>query len=198
MRWLDLPGEEIPLEVIMDISNIPKPFWYSVSFCIVFLTISFVVIAWKSTSLTIEIANAKVSLSQAATRTEIANKQLRNVAEELYEERAQLESLREEILQLASHAGSESNREIASVLPPAEADAGDEYTKSAVDDARFSIDTPSERVAIENKFEKITQQAEQLKKQKLPPFLLKKQKEKLEEISKELDRTQMQIQQIKK
>lgn len=172
----------------MDISNIPKPFWYSVSFCIVFLTISFVVIAWKSTSLTIEIANAKVSLSQAATRTEIANKQLRNVAEELYEKRAQLESLREEVLQLASHAGSESNREIASVLPPAEAGAGDEYTKSAVDDTRFSIDTPSERVAIKNKFEKITQQAEQLKKQK----------EKLEEISKELDRTQMQIQQIKK
>lgn len=198
MRWLDLPGEEIPLEVIMDISNIPKPFWYSVSFCIVFLTISFVVIAWKSTSLTIEIANAKVSLSQAATHTEIANKQLMNVAEELYEERAQLESLREEILELASHAGSESNREIASVLPPAEADAGDEYTKSAVDDTRFSTDTPSERVAIENKFEKITQQAEQLKRQKLPSFLLKKQKEKLEEISKELDRTQMQIQQIKK
>lgn len=176
VRWLDLPGEEIPLEVIMDISNIPKPFWYSVSFCIVFLTISFVVIAWKSTSLTIEIANAKVSLSQAAT--EIANKQLRNVAEELDEGRAQLESLRKEILQLASHAGSESNREIASVLPPAEVDAGDKYNKSAVDDTRFSIDTPK----------KITQQAEQLEKQKA----------KLKEISKELDRTQMQIQQIKK
>ncbi len=157
----------------MDISNIPKTFWYSVSFCIIFLTISFVVIAWKSTSLTIEIANTKIGLSQATTRTEeVVNKQLR-VAEELDEERNQLESLREEILQLASQAGSKPGREVAQ--PSDEAD------------------TLKGLVTVEE----FNRSVEELK-QKLSHSRLKNQKEILEEISKELDMTQMQIQQIKK
>ncbi len=160
----------------MDISNIPKTFWYSASFCIVLLTISFVVIAWKSTSLTIEIANAKIGLSQAATRTEeVVNKQLR-VAEELDEERNQLESLREEILQLASQVGSKPGREVAQ---PSDGEMLPTESFPPVTNEEFS------------------RSVEELK-QKLSRSRLKNQKEILEEISKELDMTQMQIQQIKK
>ncbi len=171
----------------MDISNIPKTFWYSASFCIVLLTISFVVIAWKSTSLTIEIANAKIGLSQAATRTEVVNEQLRQYTEELNEERNQLESLRAEILELASHAGTEPGRGIASIPPPAGADSGDEAGADAVTEGF------SENIKMFNKFDKSI-----LTRLNPPEEIKNKRKEKLEKISKELDMTQMQIQQIKK
>jgi hypothetical protein len=134
----------------MDISNIPKTFWYSASFCIVFLTISFVAIAWKSTSLTIEIANAKIGLSQAATRTEVVNERLRQYTEELDKERNQLESLRAEILELASHVDvdTEPGRGIASILPPTGADSGDKAGADTVTEGRH------ENIKMFNRFNK--------------------------------------------
>ena len=53
----------------MDTSNIPKTFWHSLSFCMVVGTVGLLVIAYKASSVSIEIANAKIELSSAVSQT---------------------------------------------------------------------------------------------------------------------------------
>lgn len=53
----------------MDISNIPKAFWYSLSFCMVVGTLGLLTIAYKASSVSIEIANAKIELQSAVSQT---------------------------------------------------------------------------------------------------------------------------------
>ena len=67
----------------MDISNIPKTFWHALSVAVLALTFGLVAIAWRSQSVTIEIANTKVALSKAITDTREANQELAAKAEAL-------------------------------------------------------------------------------------------------------------------
>lgn len=53
----------------MDISNIPRTFWHSLSFCMVVSTVGLLVIAYKASSVSIKIANAKIELSSAVSQT---------------------------------------------------------------------------------------------------------------------------------
>lgn len=53
----------------MDTSNIPKTFWHSLSFCMVAGTVGLLVIAYKASSVSIEIANAKIELLSAVSQT---------------------------------------------------------------------------------------------------------------------------------
>ena len=58
----------------MDTSNIPRIFWYSLSFCMVVTTVVLLTIAFKSSAISIEIASAKIELSSAIAQTkEIKN-----------------------------------------------------------------------------------------------------------------------------
>jgi Skp family chaperone for outer membrane proteins len=58
----------------MDTSHIPNTFWHSLSFCMVVSTVGLLVIAYKASSVSIEIANAKIQLSSAVSQTkEIKN-----------------------------------------------------------------------------------------------------------------------------
>lgn len=74
----------------MDISSIPKTFWHALSLSLLIATGGLVYIAYQSSTVSIEIANAKIQLSSAITETkgiksdlEIENKRLRQAAEEL-------------------------------------------------------------------------------------------------------------------
>ncbi|MBU4320888.1 MAG: hypothetical protein KJ739_07360 [Nitrospinae bacterium] len=58
----------------MDISHIPRSFWHALSFCMVVATIGLLIIAYKSSSVSIEIANTKIELSSVITKT----KEIRN------------------------------------------------------------------------------------------------------------------------
>lgn len=60
----------------MDISQIPRTFWHAISLAILLLTIGFLVIAYKSTSISIQIANTKIALSQAAAQVKEASAEL--------------------------------------------------------------------------------------------------------------------------
>jgi FtsZ-binding cell division protein ZapB len=53
----------------MDTTNIPKAFWYSLSFCMVVGTLGLLTIAYKANSVSIEIANAKIELQSAVSQT---------------------------------------------------------------------------------------------------------------------------------
>lgn len=53
----------------MDTSNIPKAFWYSLSFCMVAGTLGLLLIAYRASSVSIEIANTKIELLAAISQT---------------------------------------------------------------------------------------------------------------------------------
>jgi len=61
----------------VDISNIPKTFWHSISIAILIATIGLTIISYKSASVSIEIANTKISLLSAIAETEKLNESLR-------------------------------------------------------------------------------------------------------------------------
>ncbi len=62
----------------MDIVNIPKSFWHAVSISLVSLTFGFLFIAYRSSTISIEIANTKIALTQAAANVERASSALQD------------------------------------------------------------------------------------------------------------------------
>lgn len=52
----------------MDTSHIPKTFWHSLSFCMVVGTLGLLIIAYKASSVSFEIANAKIVLSSTISQ----------------------------------------------------------------------------------------------------------------------------------
>ncbi|MCU7810838.1 MAG: hypothetical protein KZQ77_06330 [Candidatus Thiodiazotropha sp. (ex Notomyrtea botanica)] len=84
----------------MDISSIPKTFWHALSLSVLLATGGLVYIAYQSSTVSIEIANAKIQLSSAITETkeiksdlEVENERLRQAAEELKTKIRLLENL---------------------------------------------------------------------------------------------------------
>lgn len=74
----------------MDISTIPKTFWHALSLSVLITTGGLVFIAYQSSTVSIEIASAKIQLSSAITETKdiksdlaAENEKLRRAAEEL-------------------------------------------------------------------------------------------------------------------
>jgi len=74
----------------MDISNIPKTFWHSVSIAILVATIGLTIIAYRSASVSIEIANTKINLLAAIEKTEKLNETLRSNNSKLKKEYMEL------------------------------------------------------------------------------------------------------------
>ena len=77
----------------MDISNIPKSFWYALSFCMVAATLGILFIAYKSSSVSIEIANAKIKLSSAIEKTKEVRNRLQIENEKLQQTNADLQEI---------------------------------------------------------------------------------------------------------
>lgn len=82
----------------MDTSHIPKTFWHSLSFCIVVGTLGIIFIAYRASSVSIEIANAKIVLSSTLSETkeikselEVENKRLISANRRLEEKIESLE-----------------------------------------------------------------------------------------------------------
>ncbi|TBW08562.1 hypothetical protein E0E52_08675 [Azotobacter chroococcum] len=74
----------------MDTSNIPKTFWHALSICMMAATFGIIFIAYRSSTVSIEIANAKINLSSALATVkdikgdlEAENERLKKVNEEL-------------------------------------------------------------------------------------------------------------------
>jgi len=74
----------------MNPGNLPKTFWYALSFCMVAATLGLLVIAYRASTVSIEIADAKINLSSALsdvkevkTNLEIENEKLLSANAEL-------------------------------------------------------------------------------------------------------------------
>ena len=81
----------------MNTSNIPKTFWYSISFAIVFLSIGLIVIAFLSKSTTLKYGNLELVITQAASTTQMAN-------EELLRKSNDLQHIYEKITKILEHS----------------------------------------------------------------------------------------------
>jgi chromosome segregation ATPase len=81
----------------MNTSNIPKTFWYSISFAIVFLSIGFIVIAFLSKSTTLKYGDLELVITQAASTTQMAN-------EELLRKSNDLQHIYEKITKILEHS----------------------------------------------------------------------------------------------
>jgi len=103
----------------MDISTIPKTFWHALSLSVLVATGGLVFIAYQSSTVSIEIANAKIQLSSAISETkgiksdlEMENERLRQAADELKSRIQSLEQL------AASDSSSPVTAEAISKLQP--------------------------------------------------------------------------------
>ncbi len=86
----------------MDITHIPKLFWNSLSFCMLTATIGILYIAYTSSSVSIEIADAKINLSSAVSTTKEIRSKLEKENERLQKINAELsEELRRTSVEVA-------------------------------------------------------------------------------------------------
>jgi len=74
-------------------SNIPRFFWISLSFCMIVATFGLLTIAWQSTSISIEVANAKINMSKAISEVRQIKDELEREQEILTEEKESLKDL---------------------------------------------------------------------------------------------------------
>jgi anaerobic ribonucleoside-triphosphate reductase len=65
----------------MNIEAIPKIFWYAVSFAIIVISVGLIAIAYRSSNVTIEIANTKIKLSSQIEETIKLNEQIMHATE---------------------------------------------------------------------------------------------------------------------
>jgi len=113
----------------MDIAQIPKIFWYSVSTAILAVTITFSWAALQSRGMTIEIANAKIAVTGQLGELERINEDLKNQLATLKEAKRQLE---DRLARLESEGNSPSP-ELRSLLEaPAKRITPPEVTEEAL------------------------------------------------------------------
>jgi malate synthase len=82
----------------MQTSQIPKTFWHTVSVSLLAATVVLLYIALRSTSISIEIANAKINLNTAISETEQLNQELREQNEALLAAKEELQRKYEELM----------------------------------------------------------------------------------------------------
>ena len=101
----------------MDVAGIPKTFWHAVSVSILALTFGLLLIAYRSATVTIEIANTKIVLSKAIFETERLNEDLKKEALRLERARVGLNEKVAEFDHVVMEAKSWSPDYIMSLRP---------------------------------------------------------------------------------
>jgi len=130
----------------MDISTIPRTFWHAISVSVLTATGGLVFIAYQSSTVSIEIANAKIQLSSAITETkgiksdlEMENERLRQAAEELKTRIHTLEQL------ASSGLSSSATAEAISKLQPLSSENAEIRTMSISPERFKEFDTRIEQ-----------------------------------------------------
>lgn len=90
----------------MDTNNIPKAFWYALSLCMLAATFGLLFIAYRSTTVSIEIANTKIELSSALSETKEIKSELEQENQRLKAASAELRKKVTELERLLAEAGT--------------------------------------------------------------------------------------------
>lgn len=93
----------------MELSHIPKIFWYSVSLAILLITATFSWAALQSNGMTIEIANAKIAITGQLSDLEKVNENLKNQLVLLNKTKAELEKKIRK-LEVSSNANNKNKK----------------------------------------------------------------------------------------
>ncbi len=101
----------------MEASQIPRTFWHTVSASLLAATVVLLYIALKSTSISIEIANAKISLNTAISETEQLNQELREQNEALIGAKEELERKYNELVSSVGPRETISRRQLEQFNP---------------------------------------------------------------------------------
>ena len=100
----------------MDMSNVPKSFWHSLSFCMVVATLGLLFIAYKSSSVSIEIADAKINLSSALVTAKEIKSDLEAENERLKKANEQFQARISEIGGELAKVGRDSTADLKELL----------------------------------------------------------------------------------
>ncbi len=93
----------------MELSHVPKVFWYSVSLAILLITATFSWAALQSNGMTIEIANAKIAITGQLSDLDKVNENLKNQLVLLNKTKAELEKKIRK-LELSSNANNKNKK----------------------------------------------------------------------------------------
>ena len=116
----------------MDTSNIPKTFWHSLSVAVLACTAMLLVIAYRSTDVSIRIANAKIDLKRGVAEVERLNKDLEAENERLKAAQDRLEQKYQEIERTLKRPGTVRPEDLPK-LDPREF----EFKRPMIERARF-------------------------------------------------------------
>ena len=101
----------------METSQIPRTFWHAVTVSLLAATLVLLYIALKSTSISIEIANAKINLNTAISETEQLNQELREQNEALLAAKEELERKYDELVSSLGSREQISRRQLEQFDP---------------------------------------------------------------------------------
>lgn len=132
----------------MDLAQIPKIFWYSVSAAIIVVTITFSWTAFQSRGMTIEIANAKIAVTGQLGELERINEDLKAQLATLKKAKQELENR----LARLEREGNSNSTELRSLL---------ESTRTAIEPPEVT------EQALQKNTEKITDIRKSLMQQQL-------------------------------
>ena len=101
----------------MDISSIPKVFWYSLSISLLSLTTGLTVSSIFATSVSVEFANSKINLSKNINSVQRINQDLKNKVEELEEIDKAYKKLQQKYNRLLKSTKPSVTRELKELNP---------------------------------------------------------------------------------
>lgn len=127
----------------MDIAQIPRVFWYSISAAIFVVTLTFSWAAFQSRGMTIEIANAKIAITGQLGELERINEDLKTQLSTLKQAKQELEAR----LARLEQAGNSNSAELrmlletpaARVSPPEVTERALEKNTEKITDIRKSL-----------------------------------------------------------
>jgi len=97
----------------MDLAQIPRIFWYSVSAAIIVVTVTFSWTALQSRGMTIEIANAKIAVTGQLGELERINEDLKQQLASLKQAKKELET---KLTKLEREGNNNTTRELRTLL----------------------------------------------------------------------------------
>jgi hypothetical protein len=77
---------------VMQLQHVPRIFWWSISVSIFVVAIGFTVIAWRSSTISVEIANAKINLHQTIVDNREILQQLKELAKDLEKAKTEMQN----------------------------------------------------------------------------------------------------------
>ncbi|HQT27183.1 MAG TPA: hypothetical protein PLK99_11425 [Burkholderiales bacterium] len=138
-----IENQRLSRKPVMETSNIPGTFWHAPSICMIVATLGLVFIAYRSSSVSIEIADAKISLNSALSTAKDIRSDLEKENESL---KAANQALKAKLAESGTTKKPEFGAEFGKLLKE-KAPAEQLYAYKPIDPKKFEeLDTKIKQV----------------------------------------------------